>query len=64
MKRNTDFAWVAVAIIGGLVAADSIGSILIQGGQYHGFWFDFEREIRALGGFILIALAAWRISGN
>ena len=58
-----DVAWIAVAIIGGLIVADGIASILIGKGQYHGFWFDLEREIRALGGFVLIALAMWRISG-
>jgi hypothetical protein len=56
-----DMAWIAVAVIGGLVAIDGVGSILIKGEQYHGFWFDIEREIRALGGFVLIALAVWRI---
>lgn len=64
MKRNVDIAWIAVASIGGLIVADGIGSILIRSGQFHGFWFDFEREIRALAGFSLIVIAAWRILGN
>ncbi len=50
-----------MAFIGGLVCADGIASVLIQRGQYHGFWFDLEREARALAGFALMALAAWRL---
>ncbi len=57
----TDETWWAVAFIGGLVCADGIASVLVQRGQYHGFWFDLEREARALAGFALVALAAWRL---
>jgi hypothetical protein len=56
-----DSAWVAVAIIGGLVFLDGIASVLVRSGQYHGFWFDFEREVRALGGIVLVAISVWRI---
>jgi hypothetical protein len=58
-----DFAWIVVAFIGGLVVLDGIGSVLVQGGQYHGYWFDLEREVRALGGFVLIALAVLKLYG-
>jgi hypothetical protein len=50
-------AWAAVAVIGGLIAADGIGSILVRSGQYHGPLFDAERGIRAFAGFALFALA-------
>ncbi len=59
----TDTAWMVVALIGGLIVADGIGSVLIQGGQYHGHWFDLEREARAAGGLVLIALAVWSLAG-
>jgi len=58
-----DYAWIVVAFIGGFIVADGIASILVQGRQHHGFWFDFERELRALGGLVLVALAIWRIVG-
>jgi hypothetical protein len=61
MKNSLDFAWIVVAIIGGLIIVDGIGSILIQNGQFHGFWFDIERGFRTLAGLILIVLAVWRI---
>ena len=56
-----DLAWVAVAIIGLFVFLDGIGSILILGGQFHGRWFDLEREVRAAGGFLLIVIAVARL---
>jgi hypothetical protein len=59
----TDIAWIPVAIIGGLVVVDGIASILVQGGQYHGYWFDLEREFRAMGGVVLVVIAVWRIVG-
>jgi hypothetical protein len=59
----TDIAWIPVAIIGGLVVVDGIASILVQGGQYHGYWFDMEREFRAVGGMVLVAIAVGRMLG-
>jgi hypothetical protein len=59
-----DVAWIVVALIGGLFIVDGIASILVQGGQYHEFWFDAERGIRALGGAVLIAIALRRISSS
>jgi hypothetical protein len=53
-----------VALIGGFVAVDGFVSILIQGGQHHGIWFDTERGVRALAGIILLLIALWRISGT
>jgi hypothetical protein len=57
-----DTAWVVVAIIGGLLFLDGVASILVQGGQYHEFWFDLERGVRALAGAVLVGLGAWRLS--
>ncbi len=59
---TTDVSWITVAIIGGLVIMDGIGSILVKGGQYHGYWFDLEREIRAVGGAVLVSIALWRLA--
>ncbi len=59
--NTTDTAWIPVAIIGGLVIMDGIASILVRGGQYHGYWFDLERTIRAFGGVVLVSIALWRL---
>jgi hypothetical protein len=63
-RTASDMAWMGVALIGGLIVLDGVGSVLIKGDQYHGFWFDLEREVRALGGCALVFLAAWEMAGR
>jgi hypothetical protein len=60
-KQNDRHTWMLVAIIGGLIVADGIGSILIQGGQYHEFWFDLERVLRTVAGVVLLFVAVPRM---
>ena len=52
--------WINWALmVGGVfVFADGIGSVLLKNGQYHSFWFDEERLLRALLGVIIIVLGA------
>ena len=48
----------AIMILGILVFADGVGSVLIRSGQYHNVWFDGERWLRAVMGLSIIALGA------
>jgi hypothetical protein len=47
-----------VILIGILVIADGIGSILLPGNN-HDFIYDFEREIRVVAGFLNIVLGIY-----
>ncbi len=48
-----------LVIIGIAIVIDGIGSALVQGGQYHTFWFDAERYARAAAGVAIIVLAMY-----
>jgi multidrug transporter EmrE-like cation transporter len=48
-------SWILISFGIGF-AIDGIGSVLIKQGQYHTFWFDREREGRAIAGIILIII--------
>lgn len=49
--------WALIGL-GLLVFVDGIGSVLIEGGQFHNVWFDGERYIRAVIGILIVALGA------
>jgi len=50
----------ATLIVGGfLLVVDGIGSILIGWGQHHDILFDFERFIRAIYGFVNMAIGIY-----
>ena len=49
------YNWVLI-VLGICVTADGFGSVLIKGGQYHGWLFDDERYMRAAWGIIIIIL--------
>jgi hypothetical protein len=52
------YKWAFIAIGIGIVI-DSIGSIMIQGGQYHNIYFDGERYIRLVAGVVIIILGLY-----
>jgi hypothetical protein len=51
--------FILLIMIGITIVLDGIGSALIQGGQYHTFWFDGERYARAAAGIAVIVLAMY-----
>ena len=60
-----DVVLLVLGLCGVYVIADGIGSVLIQGGQYHNVVFDGERWIRTLVGLIIVVMAgvAWHLVG-
>ena len=47
-----------VILIGILVIADGIGSILLPGNN-HDFIYDFERVFRCIAGFLIVTLGIY-----
>jgi hypothetical protein len=47
------YTWLLVAL-GALVFIDGLGSVLVEGGQFHDMLFDGERYFRAAMGILII----------
>ena len=50
-------------LLGVFFTLDGIGPILIGKGQYHGWLFDQERDLRAVLGVVIIIGYIYRING-